>query len=260
MAESTLSYNWDDFKQEVGRFLGYGSDSSSWSSDQTAVIEMCVHSGCRNVMFPPAMEGIQLGYSWSWMRPTTTIDTTADQGEDDMPDDFHRLIGSFHFESAKGYAKVKQVVEGEILELRALDDYNGFPRLCAFRYKSTDQTTGQRQEVIWYPEPDDTYTLTYSYEVYQGKLSDSAKYPPGGMHMSEVYMESCLAVAEQRILDQQGIHTVNFNSMLVAAVARDKQRGGKNYGRVGHKESTLREVFRGQRGGTYNLTYNGDTL
>jgi len=262
MAESTLSLAWDDFQNEVGRFLGYGVTQGSWSSAQEATVQSCVHSGVRNVMFPPMIPGGMNGYAWSWMHPTTTIDTTASQGEDDLPDDFHQLIGDFHHASNTGYTRVKRVSEGEILERRALDDYNGFPKLCAIRYKSRTGADGQRQEVLWYPEPDDAYTLSYSYDVYPGQLSDTYKYPPGGSSLSELYLESCLAVAEQRVLDMEGIHSKNFMAMLIAAIERDKRRAPTNYGRMGHYEGTSREqtLFRGQRTGSYYLTYDGTPL
>ena len=39
--------------------------------------------------------------------------------------------------------------------------------------------------------------------------------------MAEVYLESCLSIAEQRLNDDAGIHTEKFKVLLQAAIAND---------------------------------------
>ncbi|KKM73490.1 hypothetical protein LCGC14_1410030, partial [marine sediment metagenome] len=77
MSESSLSLGWTDFKSEVGFFLGYGRTIASFIGDQEAEVELIVHAGIRRVYFPPAFPGIEPGYEWSWLRPTTTLNLGA---------------------------------------------------------------------------------------------------------------------------------------------------------------------------------------
>lgn len=263
MAESTLTLTFDDLKSEVGFFLGYGS--SGWSAAQETEIEKRVNTGYRRVLYPPATRGVPPGYEWSFLRPTTILSISSDDGDYDLPDSFGRLIGEFHYAPDKHYAPVKRIPESMLLDMRSTSDMNGWPTFCAIRFKSSDQSTGQRQEVLFYPEPDADYTLYYSFEAYTGQLSDSATYPLGGMQMSELYKESCLAVVESSNEDNEGVHTKLYQQLLIDQIARDMKRGsGQNYGKMGNKTGVTDRIIwrRGSElhSGSYSITYDGDYI
>ena len=262
MAESTLTLAWIDFKKEVGFLLGYGSDPDEWGATRTATIEGIVQTGYRRVLYPQAVQGT-VGYEWSFLRPSTTLAIIADDGDYDLPDDFGRLVGDFHYASDKHQAHILRVPLATILEMRSASDQNAYPRYCAIRFKASTGASGQRQEVLFYPEPDTAYTLHYSYDAYQGAMSDTYPYPLGGMQMSELYKESCLAVAESRNADEIGLHAQQYERLLIDAVARDRKRGAQNFGRMGQPSDGGREAFR--RGselydGAYSITYKGAYL
>ncbi len=342
MAESTSSLGWTDFKSEVGFYLGYGRTIASFTTPQEAEVELIVQAGIRRVYFPPATQGVQLGYEWSWLRPTTTInlgasgtdgaitgttsfdsatfsDWTAQGITDDdyldissvtngdtevaeysiasvaagaitldnpstrtgatvpangtgltfrlvrspanydLPDDVSRIVGSLHYASNEYRREVLIVPVGRLLEMRAGTSLTGYPEFAAIRYKTSDQTTGSRQEILFWPEPDAYKVLSYEYEVYQGVLTDGAPYPLGGMKMSELYVESCLAVAEQRANDNSGLHTNMFHMLLADAVSRDRSQSAQNFGQMGDTESSAHHGFRrGLVGTNYPITYKGE--
>ena len=114
---------------------------------------------------------------------------------------------------------------------------------------------GQRMEVVFYPTPDSVYTLNYQYEAYNGKISEANPYPLGGMRHSELVLESCLAVAEQRANDDAGAHTQAFRSMLASSLAFDRKQGAKSYGQIGQP----RDVSVDFRRGNGYVTYKGNT-
>lgn len=266
MAESTLTLDWDDLKSEVGFYLDYGSDSDNWSVAQETEIEKIVQTGYRRVLYPPAMQGVPVGYQWSFMRPTTTLAISADDGDYDLPDDFGTMVGEFHYAPDQHKASIRVIPLAQLLDMRSTSDMNGWPSFCSIRWKSSTMTDGQRQEVLFYPEPDASYTLYYSYEAYNGQLSDTYKYPLGGMQMSELYKESCLAVAEQRNEDDaQGVHGALFQALLIDRIARDtKKTTGRNFGQMGHK-SGMDDIVEWRRGielysGAYSITYGGEYL
>ena len=182
----------------------------------------------------------------------------------DLPDNFNRLIGDLHFAAAEYRNGIVLVPIGTLEEMRAHDDQSNAPCFCAVRYKSSDGTTGQRQEILFWPKPDVYYSLTYSFEAYTGQLTDTYAYPLGGMHLSELYTESCLAVAEQRINNEPGVHTQAYEMLLQDAVARDRKRGARFFGQMGGGEDGDGRTFR--RGsakaadGAHQVTYNGDLI
>lgn len=175
----------------------------------------------------------------------------------DMPDDFNRLVGNLHYAADENRAGITIVPLSIILEKRARFDQSGYADFAAFRFKSSDGTSGSRQEILFYPEPDAYKVLSYEYEAYTGKLTTGAPYPLGGMHLAELYIESCLAVAESRQNDEAAVHTEQYKALLEDAIARDKKKGGRNYGQMGGGEMELREWRRGYTGTTYPIEYKG---
>jgi hypothetical protein len=177
----------------------------------------------------PTLDGDSDTTDWT---PTEIADTS----KYDLPDTFGRLVGSLHFSSNEYRRSIEVVPIDQILEMRAINAFTSYPRYAAVRYKESDGSDGQRQEILFFPQPDQAFTLLYEYEAYSGALSDSYPYPLGGMQLAELYIESCLAVAESRLLDEVGIHTGQYQALLVDAVARDRKRDARTYGQMGHVE------------------------
>ena len=258
MAESGLSIGFTELIGETGKFLGYGYKAyASYSAAKQVELSGIVQSGVRRVYYPPAINKDTLGYEWSWLRPTTTLSIESGTADYDLPDDFGRLVGAFHYPEDKYLDSIAEVSVGKLLSMRSYASNTGSPKYVAVRFKTEDRTTGSRQEALFYPESDDDWTLLYEYEAYSGALSTSYPYPLGGMKFAELYIESCLAVAESRINDEIGNHAQQFQTLLIDAIARDRKHGAQFYGQMGHKESNAVEFRRGWTGSTYPITYNG---
>ena len=204
-----------------------------------------------------------------------TLDDTSvdvDSGTDyrlnqlqyDLPDDFGRFASSLHYEPDQNRSAIQIISVSQFLSMRASQTLSGNPRFAAVRFKSaTPAAIGSRQEVMFYPTPDESHTLYYEYEAYSGKLTDSLPYPLGGMQMVEVYIESCLSVAEVRGEDKPGIHSSEFARLLVDSIKRDQRRGARHFGQMGHREYKNFDEYMFRRGwgaGTYSITYKGGTV
>jgi hypothetical protein len=324
VAESTLSISFDDLKAKVGHFIGYGSNGDNWTESQADEIIQHVQSGVRQFYYPPAAEGIEAGYDWSFLQPTTTITTigtydtgtlevasgtctltggtwpswaasgtlTIDStvysitsrdsdtvltvvGDDvaagesdwslkhsgiqDLPDDVGRVMGDFFYEPDVYNRSIVLVSEARLQSYLQQSADTDKPQYAAVRYKSDSPTAtvGQRMEVLWWPIPSSAYTLTYRYEAYTGELSNDVKYPLGGMRYSELVLESCLAIAEQRENDERGIHWDSFLRLLRAGIEYDRKQGARYFGHMGSEyDSTL---TREQCQSSYDITYKGET-
>ena len=97
MAESTLSLSYNDIELEVGTFLGYDPTVGNWTAAQAAEVARYINAGVRQFYYPPAINGLEAGYGWSFLKPTTTISTAASDAAQDLPDLFGRMLGEFHF-------------------------------------------------------------------------------------------------------------------------------------------------------------------
>ncbi len=260
MAESGLSIGYADLCAEVGFFLGYGRTSGSWSASQESEIDGYIQSGVRQVYYPPSTIPEMAGYEWSFLCPTTTLSIVSGTDDYDLPDALGRVVSSFYYPSAEYRAPIQQVPVGRLLAMRAESDLTGPPKYFATRFKAEDRTEGSRQEVLFFPEPDDAWTLSYEYEAYSGPLSDSYPYPLGGMKLSELLIESCLSVAEVRAREQPGVHTAAFQALLIDQIQRDRKQGSANYGQMGDTSGCALDFKRGYSGTTYGITYHGVTV
>lgn len=97
----------------------------------------------------------------------------------------------------------------------------GTPTMAAVHPKTFVATTGQRWQITFYPTPDAVYQLSARSKVSPSMLDATNKYPLGGSEIAELILTSCLAIAEQRYRDEQGVHRQEFPLLLAAAIAND---------------------------------------
>lgn len=78
MAESSLSLTVDNLRKQVAREMGMGLNIT-WASlptDDAAYVTDIIASGLRQ-FYTPATLGERYGHSWSFLRPATTLTTSA---------------------------------------------------------------------------------------------------------------------------------------------------------------------------------------
>lgn len=261
MSESLLSIKYSDLILIVSEFLGYGSVPDNLSETaQFDQIDRFIQSGIRQFYFPPKVDGIEAGYDWSFLHPTTTLDTVADQSENDLPDNCGRVFDCFYYEPDQHVSSIPLVSESRILGLLQQSTDTNKPQYASIRMKgdAVTETAGQRLEVMWWPIPNDAYTLTYKYEGYTGPLTDDLPYPLGGMRHAELITESCLAIAELRANDERGIHWDSFVDLLGAGIAQDRKLGAKRFGSMSGTEGGGAPSYdHNRRRATSDITYNG---
>ena len=202
MAESSNSLSRAEFKIEVADFLGYTRDSDNWSTGQTTRVEACVNNGYRTFLAPPKLpEQVQAGetaWEWSFMKPWTTLSVTADAWYADAPEDFGNFAAPrLYFDPSTQLKRVDIVASAQIIAKRQLGTTSGTPYIMGVRPKSSDASTGQRYEFVWWPTADDDYTLNYPYYVLQGAMTEDNPYPLGGAAHAMTVLAACLAWADQ---------------------------------------------------------------
>ena len=117
--------------------------------------------------------------------------------------------------------------------MRNRSSQTGRPRFAAVESVNEFGERGQRKSLILFPTPDREYSLAFKGDADTGKIdAEQHTMPLGGAMFAELIMESCLAVAEQKANDEIGLHTQNFNSLLVSTIQRDRKSGAQNFGRM----------------------------
>ncbi len=120
----------------------------------------------------------------------------------------------------------------------------GRPELAALQpLKGTGHNKGQRFQLYVWPTADADYGLSFTYYVNPDALTDSFPHHMGGMAHGETVLESCLAVAEQRLDDKSNVHSMKFRERLAASVSLDRRSKPQSLG-YNRDRSDLRELNR----------------
>jgi hypothetical protein len=224
VAESTLSINYSELLSEIGRYLGYTRDTTAWSTEERSDVDSVIKSGLRQFYVPPPLSANETSHSWAFLKPLETLTTEIDVDTYDLPDDFGGIDGDFSYEAGLGKQFIRVAGEGLVRNLQSTSNSSGVPSVAAIRPKPSDGTTGQRFEVVFWKKPNAAYVLSYRKLVLMNALSDEYPYPLGGMQHGETILESCLAVAEQRLNDgTKGTHWQTFMLKLAASVMYERR-------------------------------------
>lgn len=229
--ESTLSLKLVDLQGDIGIFLGWGRGAAlgdpAWSTQQQAMVDSISKSGLRQFYFPPPVEGQESSYDWSFLKPIVTIDFPAGASTIALPDDFGGFEGEITLLSTTSQVSwpVSLVGEGAVRQqYSALPIANGRPLMAALQpLKGTTASAGQRFQLYIFPNADQDYSLQFAYYILADYLSGSQPYAYGGMAHAETILESCLAIAEQRLDDASSVHSAKFQERLMASISLDRR-------------------------------------
>jgi hypothetical protein len=269
MAEPTLSLTYNDLLGEVGLFLGWGrgaaNSEAAWDAQKTATIESCVRSGLRQFYFPPPVPGQESPYDWSFLKPLASLTLASAASTVNLPDDFGGVEGRVTVSTAGvgvAWWPLDTVGLGTIVERQAAyPTTTGRPCLCAVEpIKGTTASAGQRWRLRLWPRSDQAYTLQLEYYVSPDALTTNLPYVYGGTAHAETVLESCLAVAEQRVDDSAGVHTAKFAERLLASIGMDRKLKPQKLG-YNRDNSDLRDRqrrgFDGRPWGASTILVNG---
>ena len=227
MTESNLSITYAQIARAVAVFAGWDRDSAQWTTDQTTDFGDILASGLRNFYFPPSPEAGEPRYEWSFLRKSATLSLVAGDYDYDLPDDCTGIIldDSLTFSAASGLRRLVKVPEWHLRALQAKSSTtSGTPQYFAVRPKTHAPTTGLRYEVVLYPTPSASATISYRYVLAPDTLTATNQYFYGGAMHSETLLESVLAAAEYRLDDDpQGLHQQRFQQLLGVSIRADRE-------------------------------------
>ncbi len=250
---NSLALSYTDLVSAVARFLGYSP--ASLTSEQIAEVDGYIQSGLRQFYYPPATANTEAGYRWSFLDLAVQVQTEAGVAAYTVPSVVGRVIDPPAF-VGEAYPSLPLVSEAFVATKTANDPRHDRPRICCIRHVPTFGTSGQSVELALWPVPDASYTLAFRCEPDCSQLSASNPLPLGGPKYSELLLESCLSVAEQRANDEAGLHTERFNSLLASGIAEDRKMSAGVFGPM----SPCQESVFGRRHHGMRITYNGIEL
>lgn len=253
--ESSLAISLDDLRAEVALFLGYDPTDDSVK----AKINSIVSSGLRQFYHTPLVpeQNVPAAYPWSFLKPVANL--TLDSGASilNLPDDFAGVDGEIQI-TTSGANPTPIPITSHVRQFRAAQpDATGTPRMAEIEpIRGVTSKHGQRFQLVLWPTADQSYTLQLPYYLQASALTDQAPYALGGAAHTETIIESCLAIAEQRLNNASMVHSMKFHERLGASVALDKRMKPQF---VGTMRKPAGRVARTERFGTA-VTYNGQAI
>jgi len=167
---------------------------------------------------------------------TDALKSTLLAGDYSFPDDFGQLEGTrLTFDATTSYPPIVVTSDDRIRRLR-MDNRNIAtfrPSLANVRPRvSAHGTTGQRFELVLWPNPDATYLLHYRFLVLVDDLTNVAHYPLAHMLHHETVMAACLSVAESMVEHppRRRFHHDLFMERLAASVMLDRAQAPASLG------------------------------
>lgn len=256
MAESTLSLTFRDLRKEIGWYLGYGRDADRWSDDQREFISDVVARGCRKFYYPHVERGFE---SWSFMRPTITLETVQGNWEYDLPDAFGGIVGPLTFDEREGYCAIPIIAESQIRAMRQRTTAASRPQYAAVHLKTAD-SMGTRWKLQLWPMPNQEYNLTYQINIIPERLgANDDDYPLGGAPHAETVLAACLCVAEEYVNDDTGSKARDYETRLAASIVFDrKATTPETLGYNADMSDVPRRYRRRRPNDDIIVTYNGE--
>lgn len=245
MAESTLSLTWNQIQAKLGSFAGWGQGGKNgdsdpaWSSRQQAIIDDATQSGLRRFYYPAGIERpdgtFEPPYEWSFLYPTATLTLNIAQQEIALPDDFGGFSGQITCLSSPQVAqpwKIEWTNQSRLRQMYSVTpQMTGPPMYVAMDpIKGTSGLAGQRWQLLVFPAADQVYSLQGTYFINPDYLTQAKPYAYGGPEHIETILESCLAVMEERLDDQSGVHAAAYQSRLLASIAMDRKKKPMKFG------------------------------
>lgn len=218
MAELTLTFR--DLYNRVAKYLGTYGDSGPTGNDLTDAKEI-VNDGYRRFC---------TSFRWSFLHRTTTLSIVTGQWEYDLPEGFREVIVSFTYSLNEGYPPIDNTGISWIMEARAESDVDSYPQVYAIRHGDHSNQSGSNYQAIFWPTPDNDYTLYYTYLMMPPTLVNDDDEPVGGSELSEVIKYCCLAEAEAFHDEREGVQESRAMRRLNEAIINDKGRRARHVG------------------------------
>lgn len=216
----------------------------AWTGQQQSVIDSCVASGLRRFYFPDPIPGMDSPPDWSFLKPTATLALLNNTSTLPLPDDFGGFEGRITILGVQNQTwwPIDLVNEGLIRE-----KFSQFPAMVSRPLmaaiqplKNATTVQSQRSQLFFFPTSDNDYTIQFQYYLNPDFLTGAFPYAYGGAQHAETILESCLAVAEERIDNNVGEHAQRFATRLMASIGMDRKSKAQTLG-LNDDRSDLRQ-------------------
>jgi hypothetical protein len=161
------------------------------------------------------------------------------------------LLTAPEYGDESGLVKLQKIPPEQILAFRTGFVTSFPPSFYSIVPYGAQTTSGEYDEIWFYPIPDAAYELRFWYKVDPLKPSALTEVMVGGVRAAEAIVENCLAVAEQQENEQLGLHTTVAEKLTQALIVTDSKPGSEAW--LGNLTDAPNDLVVHHPRGTLNL-------
>lgn len=261
--ESTLADTYRDVIGSLGFEAGWrrGADNGdpAWDSRKQATLTHVMKSGLRQ---------FYQAHDWSFLSPRVRFTLPSGTRALLMPFDFGGILEPHIYliaDSGTSGGEIK--VTNDVRRRFALNNSaQGRPYYVEIEPRDgTSRQTGQRWQLVFYPEPSAEYTIEFYQQIHGQILTAEVPYALGGPEHSETILASCLAVWENRIdhipPGPNAPRFIDYRDKLATSIKNDRKKRPQSLGYNADRSDRFEcapHPYRGWNGGV--LYYNGSPI
>ena len=220
-AESTLGMTFDKLREKIALQMGIVFPLPT--ADE-AEVDSIIDSGVKQFYWPPAIEDVNPGRKWTFLRILKTGETVSSGVSTFvLPDDYGG--GLTTIESTALDAPSIPIMDRSEFERQKVGGTTptGTPKSATIYVSAAaSNTESERYTVELFPQPDANLTLAYEYDIIPDAITTSVDYPFGAQLHSETILASCLAILEMRGNEgEPGPFYGTFVAQLKTSIALD---------------------------------------
>jgi hypothetical protein len=268
MPQSGLTLQFTDLQKHAAYFV-YGIDgvdsplATALAASELRNLNRLIFRGLRAFYYPQQISGTI--YDWPFLRSKLTLLVQANQGDYEMPYAFGGALGTLRFGEVDSVFFPVRKVSQEIIDANRATNVSttGFPQMYTERPVMHAGREGTRWEILVWPTPDATYTLTGTMRIHPLAPDTTATTPQlylyGGPEHEETILASVLASCELFLEGQPGPMAQDYERKLRTSIAMCAlMHPSEKLGYNGNSRNAGRFSRGGRAFDNYsNVTFNG---
>ena len=191
------------------------------TGDDLTAAQDIVYRAYRRFLYPVSFV-TKKTHLWSWLKKEATLQLESGKDEYLLPQDFDALHRPFMYTLNTGrYGAITKTSMDKLMLEKSYNSINSWPLLCAIYPESVSTTVSQNKKVIFWPVPNGTFQLNYSYVCEPPKPTVATDIFMGDCLTDETLLQVCLAVAEQDSDEKIGVQSQLADQQVQALILKD---------------------------------------
>jgi len=246
---SNMKLTFSEVVTRISDYLSLTNNTAPTGDNLTLATDIAMR-GYRRFLYPIDMRNGD-AYEWSFLKQYFVLPISSLRWQYPLPGNFSMLLTAPEYGDESGLVRLQKIPPEQILAFRTGFVTSFPPSFYSIVPYGAQTTSGEYDEIWFYPLPDAAYELRFWYKVDPLKPSALTEVMVGGVRAAEAIIENCLAIAEQQENEQLGLHTTVAEKLTQALIVTDSKPGSEAF--LGNLTDAPNDLIVHHPRGTLNL-------